>query len=139
MWTKWSLPPVSGVMKPKPLVVLKNLTVPLIRAMRFSLKLEPKRNERFPSATCRRGANVRKCIREPMADQYGVGSRLRLKTYALLSQAIVALARHYRIGGRQFYIRGHRQMTNGARTLVPRVRAHLGSVPPGPKRRQQIV
>lgn len=30
MWTNASFPPVSGVINPKPLVVLKNFTVPLI-------------------------------------------------------------------------------------------------------------
>src|SRR5664279_801216 len=32
-WTKTSLPPPSGVMKPKPFVALKNLTVPVFEAM----------------------------------------------------------------------------------------------------------
>src|SRR5690348_14931386 len=29
-WTNTSLPPPSGAMKPKPLLVLKNLTVPMV-------------------------------------------------------------------------------------------------------------
>jgi hypothetical protein len=50
MWTNASFEPSSGLMKPKPLSVLKNLTVPEIMGKSFSYGGEAKADHRLEAA-----------------------------------------------------------------------------------------
>jgi hypothetical protein len=47
-WTKTSLPPPWGEMKPKPFVTLKNLTVPVIEAIEYSFEMQKLRPGKTP-------------------------------------------------------------------------------------------